>query len=79
VEQQSRQRPSDRNWNNPDNSNNNIGFRLVFHIFPFLSQQCPGSSSDAGPRQNGVTYPWPALALRVGQISNHPAACGSFR
>jgi hypothetical protein len=72
-------RPSDRNRNNPDNSNNNIGFRLVSHIFPLPSRQCPGSSNDAGPRQNGVTCPWPALASSVGRISNRPAACGSFR
>ena len=53
-------RPSVRNRNNPDNSNNNIGFRVVSHIFPLPSRQCPGSHSDAGPRQNGVTCPWPA-------------------
>jgi hypothetical protein len=54
-------RPSVRNRNNPDNSNRNIGFRLVSHTFLPPRRQCPGSSVDAGPRQNGVTCPWPAL------------------
>ena len=71
-------RPGIRNRNNPDNSNNNIGFRLVSHVFlPIPRRQCPGSCKDVGPRQNGVTCPWPALSLGVGRISKRSAACGS--
>ena len=71
-------RPGIRNRNNLNNSNNNIGFRLVSHVFlPVPRRQCPGSYIDVGPRQNGVTCPWPALLNSVGRISKCPAACGS--
>jgi len=41
-------RPSVRNRNNPDNSNDNIGFRLVSHILLFPSRQCHGSFTRCG-------------------------------
>jgi hypothetical protein len=52
----------ERNRNNPNNSNNNIGFRLVSHDFPLSGQQCHGSSEDAGrgQKKDGLTCPWPA-------------------
>ncbi|HUW15040.1 MAG TPA: SUMF1/EgtB/PvdO family nonheme iron enzyme [Anaerolineae bacterium] len=40
-----------RNRNNPHNSNNNIGFRLVSHDFRLPGRQCHGSSNDAGRGQ----------------------------
>ncbi|MBK7897499.1 MAG: SUMF1/EgtB/PvdO family nonheme iron enzyme [Anaerolineaceae bacterium] len=36
-------RVADRNNNNPDNANNNIGFRLVAHISGCSHRQCHGS------------------------------------
>jgi hypothetical protein len=50
-----------RNINNPNNSNDNIGFRLVSHDFAFPGRQCHGSRQDAGRGriEDGVTCPWP--------------------
>ena len=53
-----------RNRNNPHNSNNNMGFRLVSHDFPLTGRQCHGSSENQdagrGQKKDGVTCPWPA-------------------
>ncbi len=45
---QNNARCADRNRNNPNNSNNNVGFRLVSHAFRLPGRQCHGSNEDAG-------------------------------
>ena len=48
---QANARCSARNRNNPHNSNNTIGVRVVFHVFRASCRQCHGLIADAWPRQ----------------------------
>jgi hypothetical protein len=69
------------NDNNPNNSNNNIGFRLVAHVLHPLAGNALGHSAkttspDAG--RGSVKRHDLFLAGRdAGHIQKNPAACGN--
>jgi hypothetical protein len=88
-------RVTERNRNNPDNSNNNIGFRVVVsHGLRCRPEMSRGGSSalckaeglrGRGPNRhlclkNGAACPWPAEVFStVGRIQNSPAPRGKLR